>query len=197
MNHLAHAYCSFLSPPIMVGNLISDFIKGKKQFDYPESIQQGIRLHRIIDTFTDFHPAVSEAKTVFRPAYRLYAGAFVDVSFDYFVANDDSLFPMEGSLAQFAQKTYSALEQYRAYIPQVAVAYFDRMKQQDWLFNYQFIWGIQKSFGGIVYRSRYLTDSETAGLLFEENIFKLKQCYQSFMPGLITKVEEEGIKIRQ
>ncbi len=43
MNYLAHAYFSFNQPPVIVGNLISDFIKGKKQFDYPAEIQKGIR----------------------------------------------------------------------------------------------------------------------------------------------------------
>lgn len=35
MNYLAHAYLSFNDPEILVGNLISDFVKGKKKFDYP------------------------------------------------------------------------------------------------------------------------------------------------------------------
>ncbi len=35
MNYLAHAYLSFNDPEILVGNMISDFVKGKKKFDYP------------------------------------------------------------------------------------------------------------------------------------------------------------------
>lgn len=30
MNYLAHAYLSFDEPEILVGNMISDFVKGKK-----------------------------------------------------------------------------------------------------------------------------------------------------------------------
>ena len=44
-------------PDILPGNKISDFIKGKKQFDYPEKIQAGIKLHGAIDEFTERHPA--------------------------------------------------------------------------------------------------------------------------------------------
>ncbi len=51
MNYLAHAYLSFHDPEVLVGNMISDFVKGKKQYDYPDGIQKGIRLHRIIDLF--------------------------------------------------------------------------------------------------------------------------------------------------
>jgi acyl carrier protein phosphodiesterase len=37
MNYLAHACLSFGRPDILVGNMISDHIKGKKQFDYPKA----------------------------------------------------------------------------------------------------------------------------------------------------------------
>lgn len=44
--------------------MISDYVKGKKKFDYPPDIQKGIMLHRAIDTFTDFHEATKEAKNI-------------------------------------------------------------------------------------------------------------------------------------
>ena len=69
--------------------MISDFVKGKKKFDYPSAIQKGIILHRFIDTFTDSHEATREAKEIFRPAYRLYSGAFTDVVYDHFLAVDE------------------------------------------------------------------------------------------------------------
>jgi acyl carrier protein phosphodiesterase len=193
MNYLAHAYFSHHQPATIVGNLISDFIKGKKQFDYPEEIQRGIRLHRAIDSFTDAHESVAEAKKIFRPHYRLYAGAFVDVSFDYFIANDETLFPTEDSLLQFAELAYLSLRQHQMHIPAIALGYFTRMQQQNWLYNYRFVWGIQKSFGGIVYRSTHLTDSSMASILFEENFFRLKECYENFIPDLITLVNSHQI----
>jgi acyl carrier protein phosphodiesterase len=76
MNYLAHAYLSFNEPEILAGNMISDFVKGKKKFDYSLTIQQGIALHRAIDQFTDFHPVTQEAKSYFKKDYRLYSGAF-------------------------------------------------------------------------------------------------------------------------
>jgi len=191
MNYLAHAYFSHNEPATMVGNLISDFIKGKKQYDYPDEIQKGIRLHRAIDSFTDAHPAVSEAKKVFRADYRLYAGAFVDVSFDYFIANDHHLFASEDDLLRFSQTAYSSLRHHAMLIPEMARGYFERMQQQNWLYNYRTVWGIQKSFGGIVYRSAYLTDSAKAAVLFEENLSILQQHYHDFIPGLIEMVENE------
>ena len=100
MNFLAHAYLSFDHPEILVGNLISDFVKGKKKFDYSEQVQHGIALHRAIDTFTDFHQATQIAKQVFRADYRLYSGAFMDIVYDHFLANDDNEFSDKNKLLE-------------------------------------------------------------------------------------------------
>ena len=102
MNYLAHAFLSFGHPEITVGNLISDFVKGKKKYDYPLLIQHGIALHRLIDRFTDDHPVTQQAKEFFRPDYRLYSAVFIDIVYDHFLANDRSLFN-EYSLLDFSQ----------------------------------------------------------------------------------------------
>ena len=95
MNYLAHAYLSFGNSNILVGNMISDYVKGKTQFDYPPEIQAGIKLHRAIDDFTDTHEATKNVKEIFKKDYRLYAGAFADVVYDYFLANDKNEFADE------------------------------------------------------------------------------------------------------
>src|SRR5215212_6198912 len=108
MNYLAHAYLSFSDPEILAGNIISDFVKGKKKFDFPAGIQKGIALHRAIDQFTDNHDTTKTAKDVFRPHYRLYSGAFVDVVYDHFLANNRDEFN-EQSLYDFSQQVYKTL----------------------------------------------------------------------------------------
>ncbi|MFX4431684.1 hypothetical protein ABTA78_19410, partial [Acinetobacter baumannii] len=67
MNYLAHAYYSFEDPDILLGNMISDYIKGSKQYTFPKEVQAGIRLHRQIDSFTDAHAATKEIKKIFAP----------------------------------------------------------------------------------------------------------------------------------
>ena len=100
MNYLAHAYLSFADPDILAGNMISDFVKGKKKFDYPVRIQTGITLHRKIDEYTDSHPATRQAKEILKKTAGPYAGAFVDIVYDHFLANDPYEF-QEGALADF------------------------------------------------------------------------------------------------
>jgi acyl carrier protein phosphodiesterase len=183
LNYLAHAYLSFQHPEILVGNMISDFIKGKKKFDYPAGIQNGIMLHRLIDNFTDTHEATKKAKEVFRPAYRLYSGALVDVLYDHFLATDPAEFT-EKSLLDFSGQVYVELDRYTGWLPEQFARMLPYMKQHNWLFNYRTRQGIQKSLGGVVRRSLHLTESETAFRLFEENYQQLQEYYLHFWKDL-------------
>ena len=181
MNYLAHAWLSFNEPGILAGNLISDFVKGKVKFNYTGDTFKGIELHRAIDTFTDTHEATRQAMEVFRPYYRLYAGAFVDVVYDHFLATDESEFPA-GRLLTFSENVYRQLEPYVPHAPERFQQLFPHMRSQNWLFNYQYRWGIEKSFRGLVHRAAYMQESQTALALFDEYYALLGSCYRRFFP---------------
>jgi acyl carrier protein phosphodiesterase len=182
MNYLAHAYLSFGNHDILAGNMIIDFVKVKKKFDYPVSIQQGIQLHRLIDNFTDFHPVTAKAKMLFRPHYRLYSGAFIDVVYDHFLALDAEQF--ESGLKNFSEETYYLLEKNALYFPMLFQKIFPYMQTQNWLYDYRLKEGIAKAFNGLVYRAKYLHESETAFQLFNENYDELRKHYHEFFPDL-------------
>jgi acyl carrier protein phosphodiesterase len=184
MNYLAHAYLSFGHPQILAGNMISDFVKGKKQFEYDTMIFKGIRLHRSIDTFTDDHPATKELKKNFRSDYGLYAGAFTDIVYDYFLANDTNEFASEAVLQEFAKATYALLEDQLTATPPKFQQMFPYMKTHDWLSNYRHTWAIQRSFAGMAHRAKYITESDTAFQIFENNILLMKPYYDEFFPQL-------------
>jgi acyl carrier protein phosphodiesterase len=181
MNYLAHAYLSFNRPGLLTGNMISDFVKGRKKFDYPLQVQQGIALHREIDNFTDNHFATKEAKDIFRPAYRLYAGAFIDVVYDHFLALDENEFSDE-DLEAFTLTTYAILDEQSTYFPEKFAMMYPYMKAHNWLYNYRYKEGIQKSFGGLVRRAAYLQESDTAYWLFINNYEELSMLYKLFFP---------------
>lgn len=183
MNYLAHAYLSFEVPEVLVGNLISDFVKGKKKFDYSPGIQGGITLHRLIDRFTDDHEATIEAKQFFKPVYRLYSAPFVDIVYDHFLATDTNEFN-DRKLMEFTHKVYYNLDPFAPVFPDKFRMMFPYMKLQNWLYNYQFRWGIERSFGGLVRRSAYLTESNSAFRIFEQEYDPLLQCYREFFPSV-------------
>lgn len=184
MNYLAHAYLSFGDPGFLTGNMISDFIKGKKKFEYPPFILNGIDLHRAIDEFTDAHSETAKAKSIFRPVYRLYSGAFIDVVYDHFLATDRREFESDNALNTFAQFTYSQLEIHRDFFPEKFRMMFTYMKTQNWLYYYHTREGIRNSFSGLVRRATYLEDAAPAFRLFEENYDQLQSHYRIFFPEL-------------
>lgn len=184
MNYLAHAYLSFDNPSLLVGNMISDYIKGKKQFDYPTAIQKGIRLHRQIDTFTDSHEVTKALKSFFRPQYRLYSGAFADVVYDHFLANDTGAFKDGSALNSFSLNCYQTLDAYVVLFPAPFAKMFPYMKTHNWLYNYRYTWAIEKSLAGVAHRAAYLNESRIAFEIFIKNYKNMQDCYTAFFPDL-------------
>jgi acyl carrier protein phosphodiesterase len=184
MNYLAHAYLSFNSPDILIGNMINDYVKGRKKFDYTEGIQKGMTLHRAIDTFTDDHPIIKKAKEFFKADYRLYAGAFVDVVFDHFLAKDENEFEDNYALQSFAENTYTILQSRIDSTPPSFQKLFPVMVEQNWLYNYQYTDMIEKSFMGLSKRAAYITETEKAFNSFNKHYDSLQTCYEEFFPQL-------------
>lgn len=67
MNFLAHLHLASLANSSFLGNLMADFVRGTPEEQYSAPVAAGIRLHRRIDTLTDSHPLVREARQLFRP----------------------------------------------------------------------------------------------------------------------------------
>jgi acyl carrier protein phosphodiesterase len=61
MNFLAHIYLSGNNELLKIGNFMADGIRGKQFETYPKAIQNGILLHRAIDSFTDAHPVFRQS----------------------------------------------------------------------------------------------------------------------------------------
>jgi acyl carrier protein phosphodiesterase len=195
MNLLAHAYLSFEQPEILVGNMISDYVKGKKQYDYPIGIQQGIRLHRAIDHFTDNHPATHIGKQVFKPAVGTYAGAFMDVVYDHFLALDPHELS-EAAWLPYTQKVYEQLKANAEFLPEKFAAQLPHMSTHNWLFHYRLVGAIEKSFGGLVRRTKYLTEHLPAFAIFEAEYPFLKQQYEAFFPDVKKFAEIELARLQ-
>jgi acyl carrier protein phosphodiesterase len=183
MNYLAHAVLSYNHPFILVGNMVSDFVKGSQKSGYTVAIQKGITLHREIDQYTDSHPATATAKEIFRPAYRLYSGPIMDIIYDHFLAVDEKIFPA-GSLLQFTQQVYKTLEQETVHLPPRFLTVLTYMKAENWLYQYRTPEGIEKSLRGLVRRASFIHDSTEAFALFLSHYEELKACYEAFFPGV-------------
>jgi acyl carrier protein phosphodiesterase len=195
MNYLAHAYLSFGDPDILAGNMISDFVKGKKKYEYSVRIQMGITLHRKIDEYTDSHPATRQAKEFLKQTAGPYSGAFVDILYDHFLANDPYEFE-EGALADFADNTYLLLEPFQRDFPEKFQRFFYYMRTQNWLLNYRSTEGIHNSFRGLCHRAKYIHDAEPVFEAFLIHYEELKMAYEFFFPHVKTFAYHELLYLR-
>ncbi|WP_374442617.1 ACP phosphodiesterase [Epilithonimonas sp.] len=185
MNYLAHSILSFTEGQL-VGNMIADFIRNDERSRFPMEIQEGIKLHRFIDTFTDSHPSVSEAKKVFSPLVRLYSGAFVDVAFDYFTAHS---YP-EAALRDHSAKTYNILWKYEEWLPEDFRKMLVRMEQDNWLFNYRTDQGIRFSMQNVLNKAKYLEKDIPVFDVFSHNKQTLQIHFDHFFPELLSECQK-------
>jgi len=189
MNYLAHAYLSFNDQSLTVGNMIADYVKGKQWQEYETGIRQGIQLHRAIDTFTDTHPVTLEAREYFQPSCGRYSAVFIDIVYDHFLATDATIFT-EYSLPAFSKQVYQILSAHHDILPPVFQQVFRYMQQHDWLYNYRFMNGIYKSFGGIVHRAKYLdVTADAPYAVLEKHYDVLAGHYRTFFPELVSFVK--------
>lgn len=188
MNYLAHSFLTFTDEQI-VGQFLEDFIRNKDRFSFPQEIQDGITLHRAIDTFTDSHPALQEAKKVFSPLVRLYSGAFVDVSMDYFVANDLTLHSLKG-WKEHSLRVYRVLNENEKWLPENFKKMLVKMEHDDWLYNYREDWGIKFSIQNVLNKAKYLDKDIPVFEAFLENKDILQKCYDTFFPDLLNHAKE-------
>jgi len=93
----------------MLGSLMADFLRGGVDPALPRGVRAGIALHRSVDRYTDAHAEVAQARALFRPPMRRYAGILLDIWFDHLLARDWARFGV-GSLGEFSDRVRELLQ---------------------------------------------------------------------------------------
>ncbi|WP_025740283.1 acyl carrier protein phosphodiesterase [Aquimarina pacifica] len=153
MNFLAHIYLSNEDPELKIGNFIADSVKGKKYLLYPKRIQEGILIHRKIDSYTDTHPIVKKSVSRLFPIYRHYSTVIVDILYDHFLASNwhkYSSIPLD----EYTSNFYELLQENHEILPKPIQDFLPYMMQENWLYNYSNIDGIKRSLEGMNRRTR-------------------------------------------
>lgn len=143
MNFLAHIYLSGDDEELQIGNFIADSVKGKKYLSFPPKIQEGIILHRAIDTFTDTHPVVRKSVRRLFPVYSHYSNVIIDIIYDHYLAanwTDYSAIPLD----QYVQVFYELLNRNYKILPLKVQQFLPYMIRDNWLLDYATIEGIGK-----------------------------------------------------
>jgi acyl carrier protein phosphodiesterase len=137
----------------MIGNFIADHIQGNKYEGFSAEIQQGIFLHREIDTFTDAHEVVRKSKRRLHERYRHYDGVIIDIFYDYFLAKNWASYS-EIPLELFTKSVSNLLDEIKLDLPIKSQQFINYMIEYNILFNYQYKDGIEKVLNGMNKRTK-------------------------------------------
>lgn len=188
MNFLGHIFLTPDDDELLLGNFIADSVKGAPENKYPKRVAQGIRFHRAIDEFTDNHQIVKQGVKRFRASQGKYAPVVIDVIYDHVLASNWANFHPE-RLDVFVDEVYEKLSVHNHHFPQRVIQFFPFMKQQNWLYNYQFEWGLRKSLEGLDRRTSIETKMHLALDVFKENSDAFTAEFEQFIQDAQKMVE--------
>lgn len=184
MNFLGHLYFSNNDFSIMQPNLFGDFVKGKDLSMYPKKIQEGIYLHRKIDNYIDHHPAVLELiHELYAPLPKI-AGIAVDLFFDHLLAKKWEEFHLM-KLQDFIQQFYRSIDPSTVYYTEHFQLVLRKMKEKNWLYNYQFIEGLHKACNGVSGRISFPNKLCDAALVYQENEKRIEESFYVYMDNAL------------
>ncbi|MBW7469216.1 acyl carrier protein phosphodiesterase [Pontibacter aydingkolensis] len=189
MNFLAHAFLSGDNPELLLGNFIADTVKGKQAALYTSEVAKGIKLHRLIDTYTDTHEIVAETKARLRPQYRKFAPVIADMYYDHFLASRFEQYADE-PLILYTEKVYNIVGASMHLLPERMKYIFEHMRQHNWLLGYAQLEGVGRALTGMSRRASFESGMETAVYELEQNYTLYADEFETFFPELVKYVEE-------
>lgn len=196
MNFLAHLRLGPDEPQQALGGLLGDFVKGPVgAIELPDSVRQGIWLHRSIDAFTDRHPLVARSKARVTGERRRYAGIMVDMFYDHLLARHWEQFADE-SLASFTGRMYQAVLAQQALMPERARRVLVRMAEDDWLSSYAQLPNLHLALNNMSHRLRPGNPLPGAVDELENDYRGFEADFMAFMPEVIDFAEARVAALR-
>ena len=181
MNYLAHLYLAEQSREGLLGSLLGDFVKGRLDNRFPETVRRGIALHRSIDSFTDAHPLHLESRNRIGPQRRRYAGIIIDVCYDHFLCSRWTDYSNE-SLDSFSGRVYDILREHQEDLPDRLRRIVPHMIADDWLGSYAELANVGRALDGIARRMTRGNPLAGAVTEIEANYAALDGDFQRFFP---------------
>ena len=179
----------------MIGNFIADHIRGNNYDEYSKEIQQGIFLHREIDTFTDTHEVVRKSKRRLHERYRHYDGVIIDIFYDYFLAKNWSNYSAI-PLDLYTDAVNNLFIKISDDLPVKSQNFIKYMLEYDILFNYSNKEGIAKVLNGMNTRTKGKSQMNLAIEDLELLHHELEEDFTLFFKDLIAYTNQKLIEIR-
>ena len=140
MNFLTHLFLTRDAPGLLVGNLMGEFVKGRLDGRFPADIEQGILLHREIDSFAGQNRNFLRSKRRLDQSFGHYRGVLVDLFYDHFLAAHWEDYA-HVSLSFFISDAWRVLCEHEEFLPHKLRRIIPFLFR-DWLPSYSSIGGI-------------------------------------------------------
>ena len=194
MNFLAHIYLSFGDDEIAIGNFIADSIRGNKIDHLPQRVQDGVILHREIDTFTDSHRIPKRSSKRLHKNYSHYSRVIVDIYYDHFLAKNWKKYS-ETPLKVFVNEFYDLLKENYSILPDGVQRMMPYMITDNWLYNYSKMEGIDRVLNGMNRRTKNKSNMNFAILDLEDHYTEFEKEFTSFFDELIVFSKQKYISL--
>lgn len=152
MNFLAHSLFGFNNSELIAGQFCGDFVRGSDLSHFPVGVEQGIRLHRYLDRYTDTHQVLNAVRRDMPNVPRRLSGIVMDVMFDHHLARQWSQVS-ELSLESHEQRVLSALNQHEAHFPVPLKRFMQVLERENILQNNVHLASIELTLARIARRS--------------------------------------------
>jgi acyl carrier protein phosphodiesterase len=180
MNYLGHLYFSKNDSALMTANLFGDFVKGIDLSSYEPKVQEGIVLHRKIDSYID------QSETVLILMRKLYeslpkvSSVAIDLFFDHLLAKHWRQFhpvPLNEYLNQYYQEIKLSEKLYSANF----VDMMHRLIEHNWISYYSTLYGLEKSCQGVSSRISFPNELKNGKKVFLNHQKEISQAFFQFM----------------
>jgi acyl carrier protein phosphodiesterase len=180
MNYLGHLYFSKNDSELMTANLFGDFVKGRDLSAYHPKVQDGILLHRKIDSYID------QSETVLILLRKLYqslpkvSSVAIDLFFDHLLAKNWNQFhsiPLDDFLNQYYQKIQLSEQLYSANF----VSMMQKLIENNWISHYPTLYGLEKSCQGVSKRISFPNELKHGKIVFLEYQEEITETFYQFM----------------
>ncbi len=188
MNYLAHLYLSCDNEDLLIGNFIADSISNKDLPNYSDAIQEGIRIHRLIDSYTDSHVQVKRGTKRLHAHHHKYAPVVVDILYDHILARNWARYSGQ-TLPEFAKYVYEILERRFDDMPSKMQKRLPKMIEANWLLSYGELDGLRFTFKKMDERTSFPSNFVSAVEHVQEDYSLFEEEFNAFFPEVISYVK--------
>ncbi|MCG9681065.1 ACP phosphodiesterase [Vibrio sp. Isolate23] len=185
MNYLAHLHIAQHCQSSLLGNLLGDFVKGNPAHWYSPRIVQGIKLHRFVDSTTDSHALMRQARQYFGGKSRRFSGIALDMFWDHCLASEWPRYHKH-RLKDFCDDAERVVRiESPEVLPERFVIVSQAMWQGRWLESYQELENIEYALQRMSTRSPRMGELSRCFATLEQRYQPLKEIFHCLYPEIL------------